>query len=90
MTDALTPEGLKVCAKACDECLFTKRRIVSDERAAEVLEDCKRTGRYFICHKHSTAGSAAVCRRFFDAQTETTCQLAQRLGFVQFVPEPAE
>jgi len=80
--------GLKVCRKACDECLYSRRKIVGDDRRASLLEKCRRDGTYFICHKHTLRGQAAVCRRFFDEESNTACQVAPRHGIVVFVDEP--
>lgn len=74
---------LRVCEKRCNECLFSNNKIVSDERKLNLLEQCARTGRYFLCHKHR--GVAVVCRGFFDEQANPMCQVAERLGAVDLV-----
>lgn len=78
---------LLVCAKRCDQCLLSQAKIVSDDRRAQVLEECRRTGRYFLCHKSTRA---VVCRGFFDTEPNQVCQVADRLGLVQFdtLPKP--
>ena len=42
---------MKICEKKCDECLFTKNRLVSVERAKELILECLENDQYFICHK---------------------------------------
>lgn len=84
--DALYPGvGFLVANKRCNECLYSKRKIVTDERRAELLESCKKTGRYFLCHKGTGAGGAVVCRGFYDVEPNQACQVAGRLGLTVFV-----
>lgn len=81
--------GLQVCESKCDQCLFTPQRIVSKERFAEIVRDCRQEDRHFICHKGSLTGNdALVCRGFFDTQTSQMIRIAGRLGLIEFVPVP--
>jgi hypothetical protein len=77
--------GLQVCEKKCDQCLFSKDRIVSGERMAEILRDCEREDLHFECHKGSIAGRNVVCRGFYDQKTSKAIRFAQWLGVVKFV-----
>lgn len=45
--------GLRVCAKVCNECLFSNRKVVCDDRRDEILEGCAEEEKTFECHKHS-------------------------------------
>jgi hypothetical protein len=81
---------LRVMKKRCDQCLFSKRRIVSAERKAEVLADCERKDRHFECHKATINGIAAGCRGFYDARPSTAQQVLGRLGLIEFIDEPSE
>lgn len=84
--DALNPEvGFMVAQKRCNECLYSTNKIVPDERRKELLALCKKKGKYFLCHKGTIAGSAVVCRGFYDEQSNTACQIAGRLGLTVFV-----
>ncbi len=74
-----------VCEKRCDECLFSKAKIVDEQRKLQVLKDCEKSGRYFLCHKSTMVGKAVVCRGFFDEGKNRACQIAERLGLVEFV-----
>ena len=80
--------GLRVSSKVCDECLYSKHKIVEDETKRAVLDECKRTGKYFICHKFTLKNKAAVCRGFFNVERNATCQVAERLGLVVYVDPP--
>ena len=65
----------KVCEERCDQCLFSKDKIVSDARRKEVLRSCEKDDKHFICHKHRDV----CCRGYFDTGKSTAVQLAQRL-----------
>lgn len=87
--NAVVNGKLRVCAKRCSQCLFTDAKIVGDDRKLALLAECRRTGKYFLCHKSTIAGTAVVCRGFYDEQESALCQVAQRLGLVEFVQVPA-
>lgn len=83
--------SLEVCEKKCDQCLFSENRIVSKARFAQIVKDCKREDRHFICHKGSITGNdKLVCRGFYDTQTSQLIRIAERLDLVKFVPIPKE
>lgn len=90
-TDALDPKRKKflVTAKRCDECLFSKAKLVDDSRQQQILNNCRETGSYFLCHKGTLRGVAVVCRGFFDTEANQACQVADRLGLVEFI-DPEE
>jgi hypothetical protein len=80
---------LEVCEQRCDQCLFSKDRIVSGERAAELIKGCNKSGRFFVCHKGSINGNDDLCcRGFYDLQSIPLTQIAGRLDLVRFVPVP--
>ncbi len=87
MNDAFDAQAKKllVCEKRCDQCLFSKAKIVDDQRRAQLLADCKKSGRYFLCHKSTIKKRAVVCRGFFDEVPNRACQVAKRLDLVAFV-----
>jgi hypothetical protein len=75
----------KVCDKPCDQCLFSKDRIVSAQRVREILNDCKREDRHFACHKATMRGQDVCCRSFYDTRTSNMTRIARRLGTVEFI-----
>lgn len=75
---------LLVCEKRCDQCLYSTAKVVSDKRREALLRACRRSGRYFLCHKATLAGKAVVCRGFFDTERNQACRVAERLGLVEF------
>lgn len=56
----------KVCARQCDQCLFTANRVVSEARAKQIVRDCLKTDDWFVCHKFSVLGLKVCCRGFWD------------------------
>lgn len=77
--------GLLVASKRCNECLYSKNRLVEPEVADKILASCEQNGSYFICHKATIVNQNVVCRAFFDEQKNQVCQVAHRLGLVTFV-----
>lgn len=82
--------GFAVYENRCDQCLFSKDKIVGDARRKELLKSCEKSGTYFQCHKASLAGDDVCCRGFYDAEGSSIVQIAKRLGVVKFVPLPAD
>lgn len=58
-------QSLEIMARPCDQCLTTKNRIVSGERAAQIVRDCRASQNHFVCHK-SPAGRVIHCRGVHD------------------------
>jgi hypothetical protein len=81
---------LRVMNKRCNECLFSKRRIVSASRKADVLAECERKDRHFECHKATINGAHAGCRGFYDERPSTAQQVLGRLGLIEFIDVPTE
>jgi hypothetical protein len=89
--------NLRVCAERCEECLFSKDRIVDGERAAQLLRETIAKGIAFECHKHSfrymhhecsRSEAAVMCRGYFDhpaTQGTMIIRLAHRLNNIVFV-----
>lgn len=92
---------LLVCAERCDQCLFSRNRIVSADRAREVIAEARRADAAFLCHKHTVrrlvglsegAQANVVCRGYFDAVGSDVLliRLAHLLGNIVFVREDGE
>jgi hypothetical protein len=79
---------LKVCESRCDECLFSKSRIVSKERMTEIIDQCIAEDRYFVCHKATAANEQVVCHGFYTAYGlyQNTIRVSMRQGWIEFVP----
>jgi len=67
---------------------------VDEARAAQIVEDCLETERHFVCHKFTIADedSSVCCKGFWDKFPDASAamQVAQRLGFCEYVDFPAE
>lgn len=80
---------LEICEERCNQCLFSKDRIVSGERMADIISDCRRKDSHFLCHKHTIAGRDVMCRGFYETQPPSQMlRIAGRLDAVTFVPVP--
>lgn len=77
----------QVIAEQCDQCLFSKNKIVSDRRRNQLLRECKKKDAHFICHKATMVGQEACCRVFFDTRSTNLMRIARRIGAVEFVTE---
>jgi hypothetical protein len=78
-----------VCEKPCDQCLFSKDRIVSAERVREILAECERDDVHFTCHKATIAGRDVCCRTFYDTRTSKSIRFAEWLGLEPKFVDPA-
>lgn len=91
--DYLGRMGRKVYRTRCAECLFSKNRIVSPERADEIIEDCSKTNSFFVCHKATIQGEEDVmCKGYFDNvwSKDEIGQMLVRAGYVEFVEQPMD
>lgn len=82
-------EGLLVCAQQCNQCLFSKDKIVSDDRRQEILRGLERDDTHFQCHKHTMKGTVAVCAGDFkrDPLRTSGFRIARALNAVVLVDE---
>lgn len=75
----------KVCSKSCDQCLFSKNKIVSEKRKQEILGECEREQTHFICHKGSIIGENIVCNGFYRNKTTPYLELMKDTRRIEFV-----
>lgn len=92
--------GFLVYQKRCKNCLFSGNRIVSEARAAEIVQTCKETDTYFICHveqANQMRQREVCCRGFYDQATDPesplfgvgqSIRIAKALNVVRFVDLP--
>jgi hypothetical protein len=81
---------LLLASRRCDQCLATRNRIVSGERAAELIRQCKADGNHFQCHKGSIAGINLHCRGVHDAIGSRAHDFAVRFGIPVREIDPEE
>lgn len=75
----------------CDQCLFSKNKIVEDSRKEELIKECLKKDTHFVCHKqqisdHKGAQLGLCCRGFYDRYPDTrTIRTAQVLRILEFI-----
>jgi RecB family endonuclease NucS len=80
--------GFVVLAERCDQCLYGKDKLVSNERRKEIVQGLRSDDGYFICHKASMTGRAAACAGDYEhRQCGQMGQVMTRLGCVTRMPE---
>lgn len=77
---------LEVMKYQCSNCLFTKDRVVSEDRANEIIADCTEDpSSHFTCHVASMEGRDVCCHNFYKKQLNVKMRLAKLWGFAVFV-----
>ncbi len=71
---------LLLASRRCAECLTTRNRIVSGERAAEIVRSCRSEGKHFICHKGSAADLIVHCRGVHEIAGSKAHRFATQFG----------
>ena len=75
----------KVKKERCNECLYSKDKIVSDERRKNLLSDIQNKDSHFVCHKATIKNEDVCCKGFYDSSTSNMIRISQRLNMVEFV-----
>jgi hypothetical protein len=70
---------LILSAQRCGQCLTTRNRIVSGERAAEIIRKCRRENNHFVCHK-SPPGQIVHCRGVHELGPSKAYRFAVAVG----------
>lgn len=80
---------MNVQNKQCDQCLFSKNKIVSDERKQDLIDTCDRETPYFVCHKSSMKDGRNCCRGYYDRymKDHPMINIAISLGKINFVKD---
>lgn len=80
----------EVYQKRCDECLFSKNKIVSDARKDQLLKTIAKKDNFFICHKSSLVGGDICCRGFYDkhGKDSRVIRMAKAFDVVRFIKLP--
>jgi hypothetical protein len=80
---------LKVADRPCDQCLFHKNRVVSEERAEEVLAECEHKDLHFVCHNSSIRDpqEQAMCAEFHRQRPRVgkLHRMARHLNLVEYI-----
>jgi hypothetical protein len=86
--DAFNGKNLLIAEKPCDECLFSKNKLVDEQRKRVILQQCYKDGSYFICHKATLVGRAVICHNFAKSNEgagNATIRVAQFFGMIEYV-----
>lgn len=81
---------LLLAARCCSQCLTTRGRIVSGERAAEIVRDCRRKDVHFVCHRGSAAGLNLHCRGVHDRFPSLAYRFGVAIGVEVVELDPEE
>ena len=70
----------------CPTCIFRPGNLMclAPGRVEEMVSQASRSESTIVCHA-TLGGEEACCRGFFDRHKTATLQIAERLGFVEFV-----
>lgn len=73
----------KIMKEKCDQCLFSKNKIVSNQRKKQLINECKEKQTHFNCHKTDNV----VCAGFNESMGEysQSIRMAGRLGVIEYV-----
>jgi len=82
---------MRVYKQRCKNCLLSEDRIVSPEKAQEIINDCVKKQSFFICHK-SPDGKEIMCRGYYKKYGNNCLRLriAELIGMVNFIEQPDE
>jgi hypothetical protein len=77
---------IHVRSKMCDTCIFRPGNLMSlrEGRVEQMIEDSGDDG-CIPCHDMLDCKKQAVCRGFWKKHKNQILQIAERLGFVEFV-----
>lgn len=80
----------QVYQSSCENCLFSKNRIVSPERAKEIISTCLKEQTHFICHKSSMEGGEICCHSFYKKLGKRVGKIKvfEHLGIITFSNQP--
>lgn len=84
----MSVQGLAVMRKSCDQCLFTKRRVVPLARKEQIVRETLACDTHFECHKGTIAREHIVCAGWAKRYDSQGLQIARRLSLVVLVDGP--
>lgn len=78
-----------VCAEMCETCIFHPGNLMRlrSGRVRQMVDEATRDDSTIVCHA-TLDGDNAACRGFFDRFPTTSLQIAERLGFIDFIDPP--
>lgn len=64
-------EKVRMYDRPCKNCLFSKSRLVTPERAAELINEALRNNSFFVCHQATLNGENIACHAFIQHFRQT-------------------
>ena len=66
---------------------MSKRRLVSEAAKIQILDDCERTQRHFVCHEASEVGEDVACPVWIAKHggQSQAYRMAGRLGIIRII-----
>lgn len=83
----LSPSGLRVQREQCSTCIFRPGNLMHlhSGRLKDMVDSVTRDDTYVVCHQTLSEPLGAVCKGSFDTVRSTPVQIAERLGFVDWI-----
>lgn len=81
---------VRVCRRLCSTCIFRpgNRMHLQPGRVEAMVAQATADDSTIVCHQSLGEPAGAVCRGFFERHATAPLQIADRLGFVDYV-DPA-
>ncbi len=88
-TNCLGKTGMRVAVEQCSTCIFRPGNLMhlSPGRLAEMAKDVQATEGYVTCHTtlDRPLRQRVICRGSFDRYKTRIIQVAERMGFIEWV-----
>lgn len=92
-TNALGQTGMRVLTEQCSTCIFRPGNLMhlNTGRLADMAKQVKEGEGYVTCHKtlDRKPRERAICKGSFDRYKTRIIQMAERMGFLEWV-DPAD
>ncbi|AWN07782.1 hypothetical protein HOT31_gp111 [Microbacterium phage Hendrix] len=89
MAEVFRDGKVHVRAEQCDHCLLSRDRLVSGERARQLIAETRaQKAGSFICHRHQVSDEPeAICSAWFErfAGEDMVLRMAIAMGVVEYV-----
>lgn len=86
-TDVFYDGKVHVCKRLCSTCIFRPGNLMDLEegRRDELVAKAVESDGQIPCHETLERSRGAICRGYYDRHRTATLQIAQRLGFIEWV-----
>lgn len=86
--DVLGPRGIRVLRERCSTCVFRPGNLMdlNPGRLADLTASTDDADTNVVCHK-TLGGDGAFCRGSVDRRPGRAMQIAERLGFIEWVEQ---